>query len=385
MYDPKPKFTPFKSGKKTIVNREAERKKLENKGKKPPIVKWRDSKMLRRHSLRATVDEVLRHSKQIDVTRISIIGKMGTGKSTLAKVIAHILHEKAKKLDPPIQYAVKIFTKKELGNFKETISRLDSNLNHILVFDDVSYMQNSMSRQQIMNIQSEMTTIRHMEGGKDRKITMILNFHMVKSVTPFLRDSDFSYFTTIGNSDLDNVVNTWQKGKEDTRKMKDFKLLAANATKYGKFFGIITKGPKKPTKLTYEFKNPFAPALFLSDATTRIIVFPKREWIDPHCAICDSADTSVEITEKDTDNLMAALEKSKFGKGNVMRGVTCLALLSGRNYYPDNVKRVIRFLERYNEKNPIDIDSLCKRLGMVEKQVKYRSCQTLPKGDDKDG
>ena len=355
------------------------------KGKKPPVIKWRGEKLLRSHAISSAVREILTHAEQIDFTRINLIGKSGTGKSTLAMTLAHMIHQKAMKLEKnPIPFAVKVFTKDDLANFKNTIGKLDPNLNHILIFDDVSFMQSEFSRQQIMTVQSQMTTIRHMAGGKDKKIILIMNFHYSMAVQKFLRDSDFSFYTSIGNVDFDNVIKTWNKGRSDTMKMKEFKNKVGEAKKTGFFRGLIVrKDRSKNTVVKYKFQNPFVPVLFISEATTHMFIFPKREWIDPHCMICDDALKGDEQKYEDVSEVLKALEKAKFGKNNVIRGIRCLALLQGKNVYPDSVRRVIIFLQRYNKDHNINLDSLCKHFGLEEKPIKYRSCQVLPKVDDK--
>lgn len=376
----------FRSVKHVIVDRAAEKKKERMKGKKPPVIKWRDTKLLRSHAISSAVREILIHASQIDFTRINLIGQSGSGKSTLGMTLAHMIHQKAMKLDDPIPFAVKVFTKDDLANFKTTIGELDPNLNHILIFDDVSFMQSQFSRQQILSIESNMTTVRHMKGGEDKKIILIMNFHYSMALQKFLRDCNFAFYTTIGNSDFDNVIKTWNKGRQATMKMKAFRKLVGDAKMTKQFRGVITrKNRRDNTMIKYDYKKPFAPVLFISESTTHTFVFPKREWIDPHCMICDDADKRVAQKQENIEEVLKALEKAKFGKQNLIQGVRCLALLQGKNVYPDNVRRVIIFLQRYNKEHNINLDSLCEHFGLVEKNVKYRSCQTLPKEDDKNG
>ena len=45
----------------------------------PTVLKWKGVNMIRVHSLRATVKEVIQVSKSLDVVHIGIIGNPGTG------------------------------------------------------------------------------------------------------------------------------------------------------------------------------------------------------------------------------------------------------------------------------------------------------------------
>ena len=96
---------------------------------------------------------------------------MHSGKSTLSQSIAHAVHKYA-----DIPYNIKILYKDDLLNFEKTLAKLES-VNYILIFDDVSFMGANANRQQIEMVKSAVTTIRHLQGGKDVKIIVMMNYH----------------------------------------------------------------------------------------------------------------------------------------------------------------------------------------------------------------
>ena len=94
----------------------------------PVVIPWKDAKMIRNHSIRATVKEILQVSKSLDVVKIGIIGNQGTGKSTLSQTLAHLIHKMS-----DVPFSIRIFDKKSLLDFENTLKSL-SPANYVLIF-----------------------------------------------------------------------------------------------------------------------------------------------------------------------------------------------------------------------------------------------------------
>mgnify|MGYP001181800755 CR=1 FL=1 len=112
-------------------------------GEIPTVTQWKSEPMIRIHSIRATVKEILNQSESLDLIKINIVGNQSTGKTTLARTLGHLIHSMSE-----VPFAVKIFSKDELLDFQNTISKL-SPTNYVLVFDDVSFLQALTSKKQI--------------------------------------------------------------------------------------------------------------------------------------------------------------------------------------------------------------------------------------------
>ena len=219
------------------------------KSQVPVTVDWQNAKMVRIHSIRAVVREILNLSQALDVVKINIIGTPSTGKTTLAETLAHLGHKMSK-----IPYTVKTFTRDDLLNFEETLSKLQPT-NHIIIFDDISFMSATAGKRQIDRIQKAFTEIRHLPGGQNVKIIAIFNFHYNMAVSKYMRQSDFFFYTSVGSSELENTQNI--VGKQYTRKILDFRKINQQALTLGKFtFNLGKKGQK----FTYEWRKPFPPA-----------------------------------------------------------------------------------------------------------------------------
>lgn len=247
-----------------------------NNSDKPVVWNWKGTPMILNHSIRATVKEICAFSKSTDATNINIIGNPDTGKSTLAECLGHLIHKLS-----DIPFSVRIFNKNNLLHFEETLANLTP-ANYVLVFDDVSFLKANASAQQIDIVKQAMTEIRHLPGGKDVKIINIKNFHYTLGLDKYLRQADFSYFTTVGSSEVKNMESIVGIGQ--MKHVYKLKKMRPRAAVTGKFSFRLKKDRQS---FVYGYRDPFIPVLFLdSDSTLRFVVSPKRQWVDPICPIC---------------------------------------------------------------------------------------------------
>ena len=223
-------------------------KKIVAKGenKAPLTTHWKGVSMVRNHSFLATVREIINFSAEIDVCRIGLIGSMHSGKSTLSQSIAHAIHKHA-----DLQYKIKVLYKEDLLNFEKTLLALEP-VNYILIFDDVSFMGASANKKQIEMVKSAVTTIRHLDGGRDVKVIVMMNYHYSMGLDKYLRSADFKYITTVDSSENENLINMF--GKKYQQKILDFKKYRhmAITKKYW-----LMKISKDNSPFKYEYRNPF--------------------------------------------------------------------------------------------------------------------------------
>ena len=173
------------------------------KGKIPVTIEWKGERMIRGHSVQSSARQIVRMVQSVDVVKINIIGDMGLGKSTFALSLSHMIHHFSEK-DYKVPFAVREFTKKELLDFEHTILSLEP-VNTILIFDDVSFISNSRNKSQIEEIKQRMTEIRHLQEA-DVKIIIIMITHYTLALQKYLRQAQFSYFVSIGSSEMENML-----------------------------------------------------------------------------------------------------------------------------------------------------------------------------------
>ena len=338
------------------------------KSEVPITTDWQNAKMIRNQSIRAVVREILNLSDSLDVVKINIIGTPSTGKTTLAETLAHLCHKMSKK----IPYTVKLFTRNDLLNFEETLSKLQPT-NHIIIFDDISFMSATAGKRQIDRIQKAFTEIRHLPGGQDVKIIAIFNFHYNMAVSKYMRQSEFFFYTSVGSSELENTQNI--VGKRYTQKILDFRKINQQALTSRKFtFNLGKKGQK----FTYEWRKPFTPLLFWNNNSARIVVSPKREWIDPICSICSNAKTT-EIQTQGDINMFDQKLQDKYTRHTIIQAMKIKLFLLGVATYPKRVKNCIQDIEQALEQNVYNASDLALHFGLVDKRTRNDNPAIIPK------
>lgn len=311
--------------------------------------------MIRNHSFYAAINEIIEVSKESDAVRVGIIGETHTGKTTMAEAIAHVIHKNSS-----IPWVIKKFTKEELLNFKVTISKL-SPTNHVLIFDDVSFLAAIATKKNIDMVQQALTEIRHLEGGRDVKIISILNYHYMKGLPPYLRQSDFKFYTSIGSSELKNIEEAVGSGK--MRTVFKFQKLFTHA-RVKKYYSIRI-GPKE--KFVYKYKNPWILSLFFNNDSLRLIISPTREWMLSICSICSSGKYST-VKVKD----FVKESEDRFGPNNFKAAVKQQLLLAGMNTFKERAVQAFRYIEKAREMKIISLTDLAAEMDLSITKTKMK-------------
>jgi len=290
------------------------------------------------------------------------IGNPSTGKTTLAESIAHLIHKLSMEMYK-VPFAVKFFTREELVNFEGTLKKLEG-MNQVLIFDDISFLQADTNKQAIEVIKKAFTEIRHLEGGQDIKIVTIFNSHYQMAVQKYLRQADFAYYTSVGSSDFDNVMQV--VGKRYGSLLTKFQKIFHQAVTMNRF-AFNMDGKKK--FFIYPFRKPYGPALFWNSDTLRIVVFPKRDWIDKFCSTCSK---SQEVTMKDGINLndFANDLSFKFGVGIARSAVRIKLFQNGMNAYPKRVIQAMRYIDLYMKSKTFNLQKLAEYYNFKDEKTR---------------
>lgn len=321
---------------------------------KPKVIEWKGVTMVRTQAFLPTVREIVSHAEEMDVTRIGICGNMHSGKSTLAKTICHAIHSLSK-----IPFSTRIFYKEDLKKFKETLSKLKP-ANYVLVFDDSSFIKH------IDAIQNEVSEIRHMPGGQDVKIVIILNFHYPKALPPFLREFEFKFMTSIGTDNEKTLADEY--GKHNVKLVKGFKMMRKRAIARKVWFERV--GPKEP--IPYKFRNPFIPVLFWNEETIRKIVTPTRYFIDKICSICDEGEGN-KIYDEETLPEILKRGEINFTPRNFLAAVQLMLYVEGYTTYGKNKTKALRWLQKERKIRNIPLSAIASHYGLSETNTRLRA------------
>lgn len=330
-----------------------------NTKKKPEIpvtIEWNGERMIRNQSIRVTVKEILRISESLDVVKINIVGGPGSGKTTLSTTIGHLVHKMSE-----LPFAIRNLNRKDLLNFEAVINTLTPT-NYVLIFDDVSFLSADASKGQIEIVKKAFTMIRHLPGGQDIRIIALFNFHYNFGLDKYLRQSEFSYWTAVGSSELENMQKII--GVNNTQKIQSFQKVY-NAALIKKKFGFLL-GKKW---FIYPYRKPYAPVLFWNNVTLRTIVFPKREWVDKLCSVCIQ---SKQIPMKDGINVndFANDMSYKFGKQLARTAVRMKCFQNGINVFPKRVKQCMKYIDQHLDNRNINLQEVADFYGFKNENTR---------------
>ena len=327
---------------------------------RPIVITWKDTKMIRTHSIRASVREIVNVSNSLDLVKVGIIGNQSTGKSETAKTIAHLFHKMSQ-----VPFTVRIFDKDDLMDFETTLKSL-TKANYVLVFDDVSFLGANASKRQIEMVKQAITVIRHLPGGEDVKIVIIMNYHYTLGLDKYLRQSDFKYFTSVGSSELDNM--------EKTVGVKYMDLVKAFQKMYTRMHGM--NDPKHFTfmlgnkQFSYTYRQPFIPLLFYNNDTLRAVVSPLRTWIDKLCSTCDIS-TKNQQSEIDIAQFCKEAE-AKFGERIWINTIKHELLLNGMYVYSAPYGQASKYFQRATEKKRIKLEDVAVHYNLKIVETRLR-------------
>ncbi|MBC8501913.1 MAG: hypothetical protein H8D35_02160 [Nitrosopumilus sp.] len=320
---------------------------------KPVIIKWKDVKMVRNHSIRAVAHEIKNMSANQDFISINVIGKQSTGKTELCKNLACLVHQMA-----DVPYNVLHLGKEELLNLEETMSNLKPT-NHILIFDDIAFLSATASKQQIDQIQQVLSVIRHLKGGKDVKIILFKSFQYTKAISPFMRQNDMTFISSVDDNEMDNLITLL--GKKNLSKINLLRKMQVQV-KIGekdKSYFHYPLGNKDKMYFKYHAKHPFLPYLYYNGSSCRMVVSCLRTFHTPICQVCDNPKESDETSR----NLELFVNDftTKFGtERNAKSIIKIMMMQAGKNCYNPRVAQGVRYVEKFLEKKLLSLDELAK-------------------------
>lgn len=338
----------------------------------PITIVWNNARMIRNHSVRSCAREVLAQNIGLDVVKINVIGPPSTGKTTFMKLLAHLIHKEA---DTP--YAIKILQRAELLDMENTLAKLQP-MNHVLVFDDVSWLSAGNNKAKLDQIQKTFTEIRHLPGGQDIKVVILFGFHYNLSIPKHLRQANFFCYTDIGSSELENTQKL--VGIKNTQKLIEFKKVVHDAYHPVQVEQIEGEEPKKPkayfsyripgkgnVQFTYTMREPFAPAVWWNGDTLRHIVFPAREWVDKLCPLC--GDPANSENHGDIKKFKESGDYS-FGSASMNTAMRIILMKQGIMTWNPHVKNAVRWIEKYFAEETFTLEEIMKEFGFEDRPNK---------------
>jgi ABC-type oligopeptide transport system ATPase subunit len=166
-------------------------------------------KILGKHSPNLIVESILQILSKTGYVAILNVGQSGTGKTTWTRWLVHNLHQKK-------NFVIHEYNRAEIANMYNILDSLTSGVNHILVFEDASFYLNALKADQLDQLESKLTHIRH---DIKAEVICIFNIHYSKAIKKFFRNVPFYFLTSLSMDEFENFKDMWRHAKW---KLKDF-------------------------------------------------------------------------------------------------------------------------------------------------------------------
>ena len=261
--------------------------------------KWFNTPILKKHSFLQMVKDISNHQMWNEVTTIGVMGREGTGKTTVSDVLAHYLHTELNGLISSTSISEELRTKlirgyqvfrfgdTELLNFDSTLRKLPL-VNRIIIFDDVSFLNGHANKKELDAMKKAFTTIRHMENI-DLKTVVIFSYHYMRGFDKYLRDTHYRIITSVGDEEITNIQSLISS-KKNKELVNSYKKLSTKFTSGGSIqFPVVSSKTRKTSRwVKYKYSSPFRLAIYYDGGDMRYIVYPRREMVIPNgCSICN--------------------------------------------------------------------------------------------------
>lgn len=321
---------------------------------------WQNCRMMKQHSIRAAMREILDMAKSTGAVQVNLVGLPGVGKTTFSLTAAHLLHQLA-----DVPYAVKRWGREELLDIENKVKELPG-MNYIFIFDDVSWLEANAPKNKIDQIIKTMTEIRHLQTG-DFRVISFFNFHYSYAIRKAMRNSNYWFYFGVGSSEFENIIKL--VGQNNINKVKNFRRICSEATGERKEFRYYAGDYTQ----IYKYRAPMAPCLFFNGSKLRDIVFPSREWINPICDVCKIGNAVQKSDLEELEDFAKDLE-SKYGV-DVIRQALRVKLLTGYgiNTYGRNVVNTLKYIDEYMKHKPFAPELLAERWDLRETITKNKN------------
>jgi hypothetical protein len=324
----------------------------------PTVIKWQGVNMVASSSIRSVAKELINMSANQDFISVNLIGKQGTGKTELMKTLSHLIHDGAK-----VPYQINYFGKKEILDLENVVVNL-SPTNQIILLDDIAFLKgvSGVTARDIDRVQEVLSRIRHLPSGEDVKIIVMKSFQYTKSLSPFLRQNDATFISSVDDSEISNLEDLL--GKKYTLKINMLKKLRKQAN-IGDINNSHFDYPLgiKGKFLKYKSRDPFLPFLYSNQISCRIVVSPLRTWIQPICNVCTPTKNTKELATN-LDQFVNDFTKKFGGERNAKSAIRIKLIQHGMNCYSPRVVQAVKYLDRYLKEKLISLEELALTFGL---------------------
>ncbi len=294
--------------------------------------------ILTKHSPNPIAENILNYLDSAGFANVLNIGVSGSGKTTWTNYLIHLLHMKR-------NFRILWFRQEEVKKFDKIITSIPKGVNHILVFDDVSFELDELRKDELTNIAKKLTYIRHIVQAD---VVVVFNIHYSKAIKKFFRSTPFTFLTSINNEEILSFQDLF--GSYSRYKLKDFARYSRYAMLKKGWTMEIDRWENKALKFTTD--KPFR--IGLANEYNDLHFFL---YVNTHCEICKEPDNK-KRSVYDSKSLLEYLTKS-YSLAKVRTVIRDYSFTNhGLKVLPNEKLTIWNTLSKLDRENNIDFNEL---------------------------
>ena len=151
----------------------------------------------------ALANQIVSHNKVNSMTNCLVLARSGGGKTNAVSRILHSIHTNPKNK----RYVIKWFTQYDSLDIKNILKSLTKGLNYIFIFDDQTYVDDTIGEKERLSNTREWNILRHKYLGESASLIAFHMLHYSKSAkkgSSPARNSDFTIALTMTGNEVEN-------------------------------------------------------------------------------------------------------------------------------------------------------------------------------------
>lgn len=308
------------------------------------------------------------HNLDNGYTLVTLVGKSGTGKTTLTTTWLHRLHTILEGRGH--RYAIDWFEKMDIARMDDIIKGLEKGINRIVVVDDATYGDRELEIEEAEQLMAELTYVRH---TLQANVIFVLIMHYSKALGPFLRDGDVTFFTSISPVERENLNKLY--GKYARSIIQSFFKKYGSMVAEGYYFSNLDDSKSIRNKT----KAPFKMALVNDFGMMHFVNYPEESC--PQCEKRIKQDVIRDLPDSLSEKEFMTFLVNAYGYSRTKLCFKVHWYGKGINLFDRNQRQLLARIAEYYEAHKEEYANMLAALSTTKSLDKLFRARGILKGE----
>lgn len=325
-----------------------------------------DFPIWKKHTTKRLAYDIVNVNQKTIYTAVNMLGLPGWGKTTCTQCLLHDIHDIAP------YFNIHWHFKTDILKVDKILERLPKQQPAILVFDDVSWLLQSLANDEKNRILHKLTTVREIldPERKRTQVMLFMDYHYSFAVDKPFRQSPFQVQVSITNEERENYFKTIGHQPANRKKVNMFTQILESAYKFNQFRVQAPQGFEKPY-FYYKTDDPFRPAMVFNMSQIHFMLF--------HRVTCEICSPKKQYDKPDPRMLLELIKAE--GIDRVHRNFRFYTFMqTGKpSLLHKRDSRILRFIRDEHRQYKLPLEDIETILGEVKALPKDQQADALTK------